>query len=118
MQKILIVDDNLDILSVMEIILRKNNYEVVLENDGNKVFKKVKECLPDLILLDVGLGEINGIDICRQIRQAKGLRDIPIIIFSANIAYKKIHKECGDDFLMKPFETDQLLSRIHSFLLP
>lgn len=116
MNKILVVDDNIDILNVMEIILKKNNYDVLVENDGKKVVGKVKECLPDLILLDVALGEINGINICKELRKINRVKDIPIIIFSANVAYKGIEKECGDDFLLKPFEVDQLLSKIHGFI--
>lgn len=116
MNKILIVDDNVDILNVMEIILRNNNYDVIIENDGNKIINRVKECLPNLILLDVALGNVNGIDVCKKIRLINSLKNIPIIIFSANVAYKGIHKQCGDDFLLKPFEVHQLLSKISLYV--
>lgn len=112
MHKILVADDNWDILKVMEIVLRTNHYDVALESDGSKVVKAIQDFLPDLVFLDVSFGGVSGIDICKEIKITDGIKTIPVIIFSANVKYAGINKICGDDFLFKGFSVDELLAKI------
>lgn len=116
MHKILVADDNAEILKVMEIVLKTNHYDVILESDGNKIVKKVLDSLPNLIIMDVNIGTVNGIDICKEIRLIDKIKKIPIIIFSANAHITGIINSCGDDFLIKGFSIDELLFKIDTLL--
>src|SRR6059058_5503603 len=114
--KILVVDDDLDILEVLRLLLRKNGYEAILISEAQKVIEMVKEARPDIILLDVNLSGYDGREICKYLKTVLNV-NIPIVLFSANANYKNSFKEySADDFLEKPFEVKKLLSLLHSFL--
>lgn len=116
MDKILVVDDDLDILEVLKFLLRKNGYETILLSEAQKVIDTVKEKRPDIILLDINLSGYDGREICKYL---KGVLNVttPVILFSANISYKTSYKEyLADDFLEKPFEIKKLLSVLRAHL--
>src|SRR4051794_12228848 len=116
LEKILIVDDDLDILEVLKLLLRKNGYDVILLSEAKKVIDTVKEAKPDIVLLDINLSGYDGREICKYLKTVLNV-SIPIVLFSANAIYKNSFKEYfANDFLEKPFEVKKLLSLLRSFL--
>jgi len=116
MNKILVVDDDLDILEVLRFLLRKNGYEVLLLSEAQKVIETVKEAQPDIVLLDINLSGYDGREICKYLKTTLHVKT-PIILFSANISYRSSYKESyADDFMEKPFEVKKLLSVLRAHL--
>lgn len=116
LDKILVVDDDLDILEVLKFLLRKNGYEVTLLPEAQKVINTVQETKPDIILLDINLSGYDGREICKYLKTVLNV-NTPIVLFSANTNYKNSFKEyCANDFIEKPFEVKKLLSVLRSFL--
>jgi DNA-binding response OmpR family regulator len=116
LNKILVVDDDLDILEVLKFLLRKNGYEVVLLSEAKSVIETIQDTKPDIALLDVNLSGYDGREICKYLKTVLQV-NIPIVLFSANASYKNSYKEYGaDDFIEKPFEVKRLLSLLCSYL--
>ena len=115
MQRILAVDDNEDILEVMKLILEDFGYEVATLTDGNLLFEKMNESHPDLVLLDVMLGNADGRELCREMKARIETKDIPVILVSASHHVSdRISLSIGapDDFLAKPFNITDLLEKV------
>lgn len=114
-KKILIVDDDPDILESLRLMLSLRNYEVETFTKGQEVFKT--DFQPDLFLLDVWLSGEDGRDICKQIKETPSTQNIPVIMISASQALKNSVLEVGADaFLPKPFEMETLLSTIEELI--
>src|SRR6476619_2227799 len=115
--KILIVDDDLDILAVMQLLFKTRGYDVVTISRGEEVFDKIKTFHPNLILLDVLISGNDGRDICRRLKSQSSTKSIPVVMFSANPnAAETIHEYGADDFIHKPFEVTELLQTINKHL--
>lgn len=116
-KKILVIDDDEGILEGFEAILKENEYSVTTSVDANDLFSLVKKASPDLILLDVLLSGVDGIDACRKLKQNKSTKQIPVIIVSAHPKVQKdIKLALADDFLAKPFEMNNLLKMVKKHL--
>lgn len=113
-KKILVLDDDLAILEVLKDILEYSGYKVNTLSRGDKVFEKIQEYHPDLILLDVMLAELDGREICRDIKQQSDIANIPVILISAthDLSTCLNQKGAPDDFVAKPFDLDNLLDKI------
>jgi len=114
--KILIVEDDLDMQEMMVSFMQKNGFMVIAANNADELTEKLKSQRVDRILLDVMLGDENGISICREIRETN---NIPIIIVSALSADQDRLSgfEVGaDDYIVKPFNPDLLLARVKAVL--
>ena len=114
--KILIVEDDLDMQEMMISFMQKNGFMVIAANNSDELTKKLKSQRVDLILLDVMLGDENGISICREIRETN---NIPIIIISAlsDDQNRLSGFEVGaDDYIVKPFNPQILLAKIKAIL--
>jgi DNA-binding response OmpR family regulator len=118
MKKILVVDDDEDVLETIELILEIGGYDVEPLNDAQLVFERISDFGPDLILLDVVLGKIDGRVICSQIKSHEETRHIPILMMSGLYDLKEVKEmECApDDFMSKPFKMDTLLEKIESLV--
>lgn len=118
LRKVLVVDDDRDILEIVGIILEDAGYSVDLLPDGNKIFEHIDVFSPDVIILDVMLGTADGRVLCNQIKNDDHLAHIPVIMISASHNLKQIlNEQCSpDDFLEKPFETDILLDKIQNVI--
>ncbi|WP_341527978.1 hybrid sensor histidine kinase/response regulator [Nostoc sp. UHCC 0302] len=116
--KILIVDDVFDNLLVLEAVLEDNNYEIILVEDSKIALNMVEESLPDIILLDVMMPEIDGYEFTRRIRQNQALPFIPILLITAHYESSVVEGlDAGaDDFIRKPFDPDELHARVRSLL--
>jgi DNA-binding response OmpR family regulator len=117
MNKILVVDDDLDILSLVQAILGMNNFTVEAISRWEDIGSKMAEFKPNLVLLDVMLAGADGRDICKNLQTQKETKDIPVILFSANPEMGKYIKDCmAKDFVAKPFEMAQLLKTVRTYL--
>jgi len=117
MIRILLVEDEENIRDVVKLNLELDNYEVVTADDGKKAIKHFKEEHFDLIVLDVMLPEIDGFQVCEQIRLTN--MDVPIIFLTAkDTPNDRIIglKRGGDDYLTKPFNLEELLLRIKNLI--
>ena len=113
MSKILVVDDDTDILSVMEILLTMKGFEVEVTTKGENTFSKIETFKPDLILLDVLISGHDGRTISRKLKSDKDTRHIPIIMFSAHPGAAATIAEYGaNDFIAKPFDVTNLLQKV------
>ena len=111
-RQILVIDDDPDILEVVREILTGEGYNVQTSVNG-ACLQDLENDLPDLILLDVLLKGEDGRDLCRQVKGQDQTRQIPVILFSANIAANSATAACGaDDFLAKPFRLEELLDLV------
>ncbi len=116
-RKILILDDDLDILAVMQLLFKTKGFTVVALSRWEEIYEKAEAFSPDLILLDVLLSGNDGRDICKVLKKKSTTRHIPIVMFSANPSTAKNMAEYGaDDFIHKPFEVNDLLHTINHHL--
>ncbi len=115
--KILVVDDEQSIRELLEFNLKKNGYETLTTADGREALQKAEGT--DLILLDLMLPEIDGIEVCRRLKTAARTADIPIIMLTAKAEEvdRIIGLEMGaDDYVAKPFSMRELMARIKAVL--
>ena len=118
MSRILIVDDDKDLLEVLKSMLTRKGFEVEVDVNWEEGFSKIDRFQPQLIILDVFLAGIDGLDICRQLKSRIQTREIPIMIFSAypRVTEQIIYEYGADDFIAKPFEVNDLVVKLHSVL--
>jgi phosphate regulon transcriptional regulator PhoB len=119
MKKILIVEDELDVLKLLKYTLEKEGFKVTCATDGSLAMAEVRRELPDLILLDLMLPGLNGLEVCRQLRSNESLAHIPILIVSAKSeeADRIVGLEIGaDDYVSKPFSMREVIARVRALL--
>lgn len=116
MKRVLVVDDNEDILSVISIVLDMEGFEVKCCDSGRGVTDAISSFSPDVILLDIMLGDMDGREVCRALKSDPKSGHIPVIMISAshNLFDEKLG--LADDFLPKPFDIDVLASKVHQFI--
>lgn len=116
-KNILIVDDDADIREIMTFILEAAGYNVANLDGGKQVMAAIAQNRPDLVLLDIQLGDSDGRDICRQLKDQTATQAIPVIMISANHNPQSLlDKNCrAEDFLAKPFDIDELIAHVHRF---
>ena len=113
--KLLVVDDNIDILEILQIAFEARGHEVSILSGGLKIDESIKQFSPDAILLDVFLGEMNGATICNELKSNPATKHIPVILFSAHADAKTILNTCpADGFVGKPFNIQRLIELIES----
>ena len=117
MTRILLIDDDPDIRTVMQILLKKHGFEVDTAFREEEVYEKVRSYRPALILLDVLLSGADGRTICKNLKGNEDTKEIPVIMFSAHPgAADKIDSYGADDFISKPFNVDKLLQKLRKQL--
>jgi len=119
MSKILIVDDEQDIVELVSYNLEKEGFKTVKAFDGEAALKMIKMQNPDLIILDLMLPKMNGLDVCRAVRRNPETLSLPIIMLTAkgDEVDKIIGLENGaDDYITKPFSIKELIARVRSIL--
>lgn len=118
-QKILVVDDEPDAVELLEFNLRQAGYEVASAENGSDALTKAKNVQPDLIVLDVMIPEIDGLEVCKILRRDPATSSIPIIMLTAKAAEidRVLGLELGaDDYVTKPFNIRELQLRIKGLL--
>ncbi|MFD0862207.1 response regulator transcription factor [Sungkyunkwania multivorans] len=119
MKKILIVDDEPNIVMSLEYTFKKKNFEVYIARDGGEAMQIAKENLPDLILLDIMMPDVDGYETLRQIKDDASLRNTKVVFLSAKNKAADIEKGMqlgADKYLTKPFSVKKLVSEIEELL--
>jgi DNA-binding response OmpR family regulator len=113
MARVLIIDDDPDVRTVMNILLKKQGYEVETASRQEEVFEMITSFHPTVILLDVLLSGADGRKICQDIKSNTSTSHIPVIMFSAHPgAADNINVYGADDFISKPVNADTLLQKV------
>ena len=118
-QKILVVDDDIDSLKLIGLMLQKKGYEILAANTGANALKKAIADKPNLIILDVMMPDMDGYEVCRQLRADPETGSIPILMFTAKamVDDKVAGFEAGaDDYITKPTHPAELISRVRALL--
>src|SRR5947209_15210610 len=113
--RILIIEDERDLTQVLSYNLQREGYEPLVAHDGQEGLRKAQTLLPDLIILDLMLPTLSGVEVCRELRSGERTREIPVIILSARS--EETDQVVGfslgcDDYVTKPFSPKVLLQRI------
>ena len=119
MHRILIVDDEPNIVLALELLMKREGYTVQSVDDGQKAFDAVREFRPDLILLDIMMPKMDGYEVCQRIRADASLKDISIIMLTAK--GREVEREKGlalgaDYYVTKPFSTREVMMMIKEVL--
>ncbi len=116
-KKVLIIDDEPEIVELIEIRLRANQFDVVTAPDGLAGLQKAKETKPNLIILDVGMPNMDGYTFVQEFKKIDELKAIPIVVLTAKSHVHGLFKAEGiTDCFLKPFDTMMLLTRIKEIL--
>ena len=118
-KKVLVVDDEIEIVKAIEIRLIKEGFEVITALDGDEALKKARKEIPDLLILDLMLPKMDGCKVCRLLKFDQKYRDIPVIMLTARV--EKQDRSLGmkmgaDEYITKPFEWEDLLEKVLKFL--
>lgn len=118
-EKVLVVEDERSLVEVLQYNLEKEGYEVIVASDGREGLRKAQTVLPDLILLDLMLPQMNGLDVCKELRASSRTARIPILMLTAKA--EETDQIVGfavgaDDYVTKPFSVKVLLQRIKVLL--
>src|SRR5436309_9590373 len=114
--RVLVVEDDVEIADVLRRTLRQEGHEVRSAGDGVEALTLAEQFVPDLVILDLGLPRLDGVEVCRRLRAAS---DVPILILTARAETpdRVVGLDSGaDDYLVKPFERQELLARIRALL--
>ncbi|KPQ26979.1 response regulator transcription factor [Halomonas sp. HL-93] len=119
MARVLVVDDEPNILISLEFLMQQAGFDVVTAEDGEQAMTCVNQAKPDLILLDISLPGISGFDVLEQLRQDSTTATLPIIMLTAH--GREVEREKGmalgaDDYITKPFSTQALVEKVNALL--
>jgi DNA-binding response OmpR family regulator len=118
-RKILIVDDEPNIVVSLEFLMQREGYQVLVAGDGEDALKQIAEFRPDLILLDVMLPKKNGFEVCQEIRLNPAWAAIRIIMLTAKGREPEVQKGLAlgaDAYMTKPFSTKELVAQVKALL--
>jgi len=116
MPKVMIVEDDEDILFVVTFILKQNGYNIISISDGEKAIQEALQSKPDLILFDINLGRYDGRQLCLELKTVYNVQ-VPILLFSANVTLAStINMYKADGFIAKPFDMDLLIETVRKEL--
>jgi DNA-binding response OmpR family regulator len=120
-KKILIADDEPNIVTALEFLLQRSGYEVLLAQDGIEALKQVEQHVPDLVLLDVMMSQKSGYEVCQRMRERADWQHIKIIMLSAKGREAEVNKGLSigaDSYVTKPFSNKDLVAKIEELLAP
>jgi DNA-binding response OmpR family regulator len=120
MAKVLVVDDEPNIVLSLEFLMEQAGFEVVTAEDGEQALARVNEAHPDLLLLDISLPGISGFDVLERLRGEADTAQLPIIMLTAH--GRDVEREKGmalgaDDYITKPFSTQSLVEKVKALLI-
>jgi DNA-binding response OmpR family regulator len=119
MYRILIVDDEPNIVLALELLMKKEGFEVHTADDGEKALNAVRELRPDLVLLDIMMPKLDGYEVCQRIRADESLKNVRIMMLTAK--GREVEKEKGmalgvDSYITKPFSTREVVLKVKELL--
>jgi CheY-like chemotaxis protein len=113
MRHILLVEDDMDLRDIYTLLLEQSGFRVTGAQDGEEALARVSGLSPDLIITDVTMPRMNGLELCRRLHQDERLRRIPILIHSSDLCVQPPH---GEAFIAKGSELTRLLDLIHRLI--
>lgn len=120
MKKIIVVDDDRVTLTMLQMTLSKSGFHVLTAQDGAEGYELAQKEMPDILITDMLLPKIDGMELCRKIKEDPELQDIKVILMTAvykGMSFKHEAKECGaSDFIEKPINTTNLIHRVKVLL--
>ncbi len=118
-KSILIVDDEQNIVISLEYVMKNAGFNVAVAYDGEEALEKVKENVPDLVILDVMMPKLDGFEVCKKIRENPAWKSVRIVMLTAKGRDSEREKGLSfgaDDYLTKPFSTRDILQRVKEIL--
>ncbi len=118
---VLIIDDEPDLVETLTIILKNHGFRVTSASNGVEGLEKARREIPDIIILDLMMPEMDGFEVCKQLKTDENTNQIPIIILTARSDTEsrfKTFKYKADDYIVKPFYLPNLISKINKLLFP
>ncbi len=118
-KKILVADDEPDVLNVIQFRLSKRGYQVILAANGQEALEKISQERPDLVFLDFRMPVLDGLEVCKRVKENESLKSIPVIILSASsdsLSKEKLLAVHADGGIRKPFEPEELFQAVERFL--
>jgi DNA-binding response OmpR family regulator len=116
-EKILVADDEQEIRNLLEHFLKGQGYEVVLASDGNQALELAVEENPQLVILDIKMPGLDGLEVCKRLKEKEQTKLIPVIVITGFEDNKMEALDLGaDDFVNKPFDMAEISSRVKSAL--
>lgn len=115
MKKVMIIDDEQSSLFLMKAILTAAGYAVITESQSTKAFATIKEQKPDLVLMDIVMPEVNGVELAQKIEDDPELKNVHVFAFTGLPMITEHNKKHFEKIILKPFHTDQLLSEVKNF---
>ncbi len=120
-KRILVVDDDKNLVKVLKVALSKAGYRVFIAYDGEQALKRIERVTPDLVILDVMMPGMDGIEVARYLLTFGGSRRIPIIFLSVKSNQEEVrrgYRAGADWYLGKPFNKEELLTAVGALLSP
>ena len=118
-KKILVADDEPNIVAALEFLLQQSGYEVLIAQNGEEALRLIETCVPDLVLLDVMMPVKSGYEVCRRMRERAEWRNIKVVMLSAKGRDAEVNKGLAlgaDLYVTKPFSTRELMAQIKGLL--
>ena len=113
---VLIVEDNVDLAEATKHFLEIKRFRVLI-SDGKDLYQILEQNTPDIIIMDIALGALNGREICKNLKQDDATKTIPVIMLSAHERLSKAYDDnCADGYIMKPFALTELLEEIQTLI--
>ena len=117
MTKVLVVDDDADLLEMMTLVLKSKQMEVYPLGDASMFFDILRQFKPDFIVMDIFLGNADGRELCFDVKNNQSLAMIPVLLYSAgNVTSLSIKQSRADIFLQKPFDISHLIQHISKYV--
>ncbi len=118
-KKILILDDDQDLLDVLSMLLTESGYDIQTLSSGEEIFEEIKRFHPDLVLMDIMLSGMDGRLICKRMKAKSDTVDLPVILISGshNLANNLSEQGAPNDFMAKPFDLNALVKKIEYQLI-
>jgi len=118
-KKILIADDEENIVISLEFLMKREGFEVIVAGDGEEALQRIREEAPDLVLLDVMMPKMSGFEVCQEVRADPALNGIRILMLTAKGRDTEVAKGLAlgaDGYMTKPFSTKELVDQVHALL--
>lgn len=117
--RVLVVEDEPNILNSLSFLMKQAGFEVAVARDGDAAIRMIEDRPPDLVLLDVMLPKRDGFEVCREIRANPAWKDVRVLILTAkggDLERRKGLQLGADDYITKPFSTREIVRRVHDLL--
>ena len=117
-KKILIVNDQPDLLRITTFRIQKMGYDVIIASDAVQALEMIKSHIPDLVLLDINMPNLSGPEVCKNMKAQENLKKIPVILFTASSTNieEKVKEAGAQDYLIKPFDLEVLAKKIQKLI--